>query len=181
MSSSNAGGCWTTNGGTPLCGYALLSRELGDESPNLSYRGPCPLIGLGPPLKRLLPRECRCTPSPKSAESGGRARSRRGIDCGGVEGFGGPVEFGEVGGIVTDAKDPRACVLSYECRRCQKFCTMYQLCKMAQGDALDRVFVKSYSLLLNCGRIRIEIYWVFFHSKQRLFHSAGRFGDVLQV
>jgi hypothetical protein len=135
MSSSNDGVCWTTNGGaTPLGGYVLLSRELGDESPNLSYRGPypCPLIGLGPPLSKLLPRECRCTPSPKSAESGGRARSRKGIDCGGVEGFGGPVDLGELGGIVTDANGPMACVLSYECIRGQADCTLYQLCKMAQ-------------------------------------------------
>jgi hypothetical protein len=74
-----------------------------------------------PPLKRLLPRECRCAPSPKFAESGGRERSRKGIDCGGVEGFEGAVEFGAVGGIKTDTNGPQACVLSQECSRCQYF------------------------------------------------------------
>jgi hypothetical protein len=88
---------------------------------------------------------CLGTPSPKSAESGGRARSLRGIDCGGVEGFGGPVEFGEVGGIIADEKGPGACVLSQGSFRCQIYYTVFEERKMAQRDALARVASSSRS------------------------------------
>lgn len=54
-----------------------------------------------------------------------------------MEGFGGPVELGEVGGIVTGANGPEAGRGTYECDRCQMYFTAYQLRKTAQGEALD--------------------------------------------
>jgi hypothetical protein len=36
---------------------------------------------------------------------------------------------------MTDANGRQACVFSYEYIRCQKFCTIYQLRKTAQGRA----------------------------------------------
>lgn len=116
-------GAWGSSAAGAVCSLESFGRldalwvGLGDDSPSLSYRGPllCPPDSLEPPPRRVLPRVCRPAPSPRSAESGGRVRSRSGIDWGGVEGLPGFCELLDAGGIMTGANgyDTKRIVLWY--------------------------------------------------------------------